>query len=217
MLGPKIWSDLSVCTQPVQGGRDNSDHSGSLWGSMIQHAHSWRVSCALVFCASLVAGMGCSATQAAYQGTGGSGFADGTAEHGPAPTQRGDAIAQAAPCGPRDSTVSCCLKQHPGDYARCGALEPTNAPTKAPSRTPKQEPRTDPPPALPPPTSAAPPDKRKREQQCREYYHQCIELGGEYEKRGQHGRSICKSCYDTCNAEGYWPPKVNDFECLGGF
>lgn len=56
-----------------------------------------------------------------------------------------------------------------------------------------------------------------REQQCREYYHQCIALGGEYEKRGQHGRSICKSCYDTCTAEGYWPDKVNDFECLGGF
>jgi hypothetical protein len=180
---------------------------------MTQHADSWRHRCVLVFCASLVAGVGCSSTQAAYQGTGGSGFADGTAEPGPALAQPGDTIAQAAQCGPTDSTVSCCLKQHPGDYERCGALDPTKAPTRAP----QQAPQTDPLPPLPPPTSAAPPDKRKREQQCREYYHQCIALGGEYEKRGQHGQSICKSCYDRCNAEGYWPNKVNDFECLGGF
>jgi hypothetical protein len=135
-------------------------------GSMIQQTHSWRLSCAFVFCAGLVAGMGCSSTQAAYQGTGGSGFADETAEHGPALAQRGDAIAQAAQCCPTDSTVSCCLKQHPGDYERCGVLDPTKAPTRAPT----QAPRADPPPPLPPP----------------------------------------------CNAEGHWPARVNDFECLGG-
>ncbi len=181
---------------------------------MIQHAGSWRrLSCALVFCASLLASVGCSSTQATYQGTGGSGFEDGTAESEPALAQQGDAIAQAVPCGPTDSTISCCLKNNPGAYARCGALEPMKAPTRAP----KQAPRTDPPLPLPPPTDAVPPHKRKREQQCRDYYHQCIALGGEYEKRGQHGRTICKSCYDTCNAEGYWPDKVNDFKCLGGF
>jgi hypothetical protein len=175
---------------------------------MIQDSDARRfVAGTLLLCAGLMGTAGCSSTQAAQQGTGGSGFADTSAHHG-------DAIAQAAPtqCGPTDSTVSCCLKQHPGEYERCGALDPTRVPTRAP----KQTPRTDPPP-LPPPTSAAPPDKRKREQQCREYYQQCIALGGEYERRGQHGRTICKSCYDTCNAEGYWPAKVNDFECLGGF
>jgi hypothetical protein len=180
---------------------------------MIQHASSWHcLSCALVLCASLLASVGCSSTQAAYQGTGGSGFADGTAESGPALAQRGDAIAQGAPCGPTDSTVSCCLKQHPGAYERCGAVDPMKAPTRAP----KQAPRTDPPLPLPPPTDAIPPNKRKREQQCRDFYNQCIALGGEYEKRGQRGRTICQSCYDTCYAEGYWPANVNEFECLGG-
>jgi hypothetical protein len=180
---------------------------------MIQHANSWGLRCALVFCVSLLIGLGCSATQAAYQGTGGSGLADGTADHGPALAQRGDAIAQPAPCGPTDSTVSCCLKQNPGAYERCGAVDPMKAPTRAP----QQAPRTDPPLPLPPPTDAVPPHKRKREKQCREYYHQCIALGGEYEKRGQHGQSVCQSCYEKCYAEGYWPKSVNDFECLGGF
>lgn len=34
-------------------------------------------------------------------------------------------LAQAAvECGPNDSTVSCCIKQHPGDFERCGATAP---------------------------------------------------------------------------------------------
>ena len=172
---------------------------------MTQNGDVWRSRWALMFCASLLLALGCSSTQAAYSGTGASGLEGGTAG-------RGDAIAQAAAaqCGPTDSTVSCCLKQHPGDYERCGAV----APTQAPTRTPKQAPQIDPEP-LPPPTSAAPPNRRKREEQCREYYLQCMALGGEYEKRGQYGRSICQSCYDTCNANGSWPAKVNEFECLG--
>src|SRR5690349_9213085 len=97
--------------------------------------HASRSSGALVLCASLVTAAGCSSTQAAYQGTGGSGFAGGAATSGNASVlnadgtaQTRDAIAQAAQCGPTDSTVSCCLKQHPGDYERCGALGPKQAP-----------------------------------------------------------------------------------------
>lgn len=181
---------------------------------MFQHANSWCLRCALLFCANLLASVGCSSTQAAHEGSGASGSADGAAVRGQGSAQRGDAIAQAAPaqCGPFDSTVSCCLKQHRGEFERCGAIDPGKAPTRAP----KQAPRTDPNPYPPPPTDTAPPDKRKRDQQCLDYYVQCIALGGEYEKRGQHGRTICASCYDKCTGLGYWPKEVNDFECLGG-
>ena len=42
-------------------------------------------------------------------------------------------------CGPLDSTVSCCLKQHPGEAERCGAsAEVESAPVKrAPPAPPK--------------------------------------------------------------------------------
>lgn len=189
---------------------------------MTHHANSWRLSCALLICASLLAGVGCSSTQAAHQGNGGSNSADGAAAYVQETGQRGDSIAQATPaqCGPFDSTVSCCLKQHPGEFERCGAIDPGKAPTRAPKQAPRTDPNPYPPPTTDPyspPTDAAPPDRRKRDQQCRVYWNQCIALGGEYEKRGQHGRTICASCYDQCMGLGYWPKEVNDFECLGGF
>jgi hypothetical protein len=175
---------------------------------MNQHGNPWRSAVgALLLCVSLIGPAGCSSTQAAQQGTGGSGFTDTTAQHG-------DAIAQAAPpqCGPTDSTVSCCLKQHPGEYERCGAMAPRQAPTRAPKQAPTNEPEP-----LPPLTDLSPEETREREQKCREYWNQCIALGGEYEKRGEHGKSICQSCYLRCKAEGSWPAKVNGFQCLGGF
>lgn len=175
---------------------------------MTQDGHPWRSAVGtLSLCAVLLGPAGCSSTQAAQQGKGGSGFADTTAHHG-------NAIEQAAPteCGPTDSSITCCLKQHPGEWERCGAMPPQEAPTQAPKQAPRTEPEPEP---VPPSTDVAPPNRRKREQQCREYYLQCISLGGEYEKRGQHGRSVCQSCYDTCKAEGSWPAHVNEFECLG--
>jgi len=176
---------------------------------MAQSLHAWRsVIGALGLYAGLLGPAGCISTQAAQQDTGGSGAAGTTA-------QRGEALSQAAPpqCGPTDSTVSCCLKQHPGEWERCGAMPPQEAPAQAPKQAPRTEPAPEP---VPLPTDVAPPNRRRREQQCREHYLQCISLGGEYEKRGQHGRSICQSCYDTCKAEGSWPAHVNEFECLGG-
>jgi hypothetical protein len=114
-----------------------------------------------------------------------------------------DALAQSPECNSTDSTVTCCLKKHPGEYERCGATAP-----KQPS--PKQKPNR-----LPPPTGTDTEARRKREEMCRERWYQCIQAGGEYERRGMYGQTICQSCWDTCRAEGSWPSEVNDLPCLG--
>jgi len=169
---------------------------------------------ALLLCGALWVAAGCTATQAAHQGTGGSGMAGAVSEVGETPAKSGEAIAQPVPveCNQTDSTISCCLKKNPGQYERCGAV----APRQAPKQTPKQEPKNGPD-KLPPLTDLSPEEAREREEKCREYWNQCIALGGEYEKRGEHGKTICQSCYLRCKAEGYWPDKVNGFKCLGGF
>ena len=176
---------------------------------MNQEGHArWSVVRALLLSAGLWGAAGCSATQAAHKGSGGSGLAGAVSEVGDAPAKSGEAIAQPLECNQTDSTISCCLKKNPGQYERCGAV----APRQAPKRAPKDEKGPgNLPPILPPE------ERRERERRCREYYGQCLELGGEYEKRGQYGRTICQSCYDVCKGIGSWPEKVNEFECLGGF
>jgi hypothetical protein len=136
-------------------------------------------------------------------------MAGAVSEVGEAPAKSGEAIAQPVPveCNQTDSTISCCLKKNPGQYERCGAV--------APRQAPKQAPKPDKGPDKLPPI-LRPEERRAREQRCREYYHQCIARGGEYEKRGQHGHTICQSCYEVCKHDGSWPAEVNDFECLGG-
>ena len=163
---------------------------------------------ALLLCLGLWGAAGCSATQAAHQGTGGSGLAGAVSEVGDAPAKSGEAIAQTVECNQTDSSISCCLKQNPGQYARCGALPPKQAPKQKPKNVPDK---------LPPLTELSPEEAQEREKKCRDYWYQCIALGGEYEKRGEHGKTICQSCYLRCKAEGYWPDEVNGFKCLGGF
>lgn len=144
-------------------------------------------------------------------------MAGAVSEVGDAPAKSGEAIAQPVPveCNQTDSTISCCLKKNPGQYERCGAVAPRQAPKQAPKQTPKQEPKTGPD-KLPPLTDLSPEETRGRTDKCLDYWNRCIEQGGEYEKRGQHGQTICRACYQQCRANGSWPEKVNDFECLGG-
>ena len=164
---------------------------------MKQDGHArYSLTRSLILSVGLWCMAGCITPQATHQGVGSSGMAG-----------NGDAIAQSPECNQTDSTVSCCLKRNPGQYERCGAAVPT--------QTPKRAPKGDTEPVSPYPI-ALPQDRRARERKCREYYHQCIERGGEYEKRGHHGQTICQSCYDTCLGIGSWPAEVNDFECLGG-
>ena len=132
---------------------------------------AWRSSCALALCVSLIGAAGCSSTQAADQGTGGSGSAGGDVESE-------DAISPRA--GP----------------------EPLLAPAIAGPRGKGKGKQG---------------QRRKREEECRNDYYQCIALGGEYEKRGQHGQTVCQSCYEVCKGKGSWPAEVNDLPCLGGY
>jgi len=166
----------------------------------------------LLLCVGLWGTAGCSSTQAAYPGTGGSGMAGAVPEERrDAPAKSGDAIAQPVECNQTDSTVSCCLKKNPGQYERCGAVAPNQGAKQTPKRAPKDDTGPVKPPPIPPPE-----ERRERERRCREFYYQCIARGGEYEKRGQYGQTICQSCYEICKGSGSWPAEVNGFECLGG-
>jgi hypothetical protein len=123
------------------------------------HAFS---SLTLLLSAGLFSLAGCSSTHAAQQGIGGSGFADTTA-------QSGEAIAQAPECHQTDSTDSCCLKQHPGDYERCGATPPTQKPNQ-PNRLP--------PPGTVEDKSADAKERARRKELCGDYYTRCIQQRG---------------------------------------
>ncbi len=170
--------------------------------------------CTLLVCAGLWSVVSCSATQPARQGTDSpvrsqtpEQWGSSIAQEGDPIAQQGGPIAQNPECNQTDSTVSCCLKRHPGEYERCGAM----APKQPPKPPPKEKPTR-----LPPLTDLTPEEAREREEMCRDIYYRCLDLGGAYEKRGMYGKSICQSCWQRCKAEGYWPQEVNDFPCLGG-
>lgn len=146
---------------------------------------------------SLVA---CSSAHAAQQGTGGSGFAD-------TPAQSGEAIAQVPECNQTDSTVSCCMKQHPGDPERCGGTPPTQKPNQ-PNRLP--------PPGKLEDKSADAKERAKRKELCGDYYSRCVQQGGEDIERGQWGSTQCQSCWEECKKIGYWPAQWDDKPCPGG-
>lgn len=57
-------------------------------------------------------------------------------------------------CNATDSTVSCCLKQHPGEWERCGASAP-NKPSHSAPKTPQPSTPTVEPFVLPEPRSAS--------------------------------------------------------------
>ena len=161
-----------------------------------------RFTYALVLWGCLLGAVGCSATQAAQPGTGGSGFAEPTAQSSGAIAQGGGAIAQNPECNQTDSTVSCCLKMHPGDPARCGAVAPN-------VRPPKQQPNRLPPPVKIPSVE----EKKRRRKACQEYYEQCIAKGGEDLERFTEGHTRCQDCYGECEKTGVWPDAVNEHPC----
>jgi hypothetical protein len=167
------------------------ERNGNAWGSV--------ASSALWLCAGLLCLGGCSTVTPAQQGsqeTGGSGFADGIAQTEPV-----------VECNQTDSTVSCCLKKHPGEYERCGATPPTQKPNQ-PNR-------------LPPPgrfedKSADAKERARRKELCGESYARCIQQGGEDIERGQWGSTQCQSCYEECKKVGSWPAEWDDKPCPGG-
>lgn len=126
--------------------------------------------------------------------------------------------ALAGECNQTDSTVTCCLKQNPGHYERCGATPP---PQQQPSLAETEVPPTETQPRRPPPlvdVSDEDDDAMTDEEvdkMCREHYVRCIE------KRGlkinlQYGTSHCQSCFDLCRKKRYWPWSANGKRCPGG-
>lgn len=146
-------------------------------------ARWWRTCCAALLSASLVALSGCGSTKAA-RGTGGSG-------------NRAGSISQGVECSPRDSTVSCCLKKHPGEYERCGAPAPDKK-------------RRPPLPPLP-----SPEEQEEWNERCLDHYGRCVE-----ETRGntwgrKFSESQCQACWDYCKRIGEWPAEANEKPCPG--
>lgn len=119
-----------------------------------------------------------------------------------------------AECNQADSTVTCCLKQNPGQYERCGAVAPP-APQSQPNRLlpgrteiglPEAE--AAPIPELP----IAEEKERWRTDICIPHYEKC--------RSGRHdgrvwGESQCKACFDACMRHGFWPWQANDKPCPG--
>lgn len=161
---------------------------------------------AWLFACALVALTACGSTKAAV-GVGGAGTSVVREKGRPdvaglGGTFDGDAhaIAQDPGCNQTDSTVSCCLKRHPGEYERCGAMPPkSNRPN----------------PYIPP-SSLTPKKRAERKEMCLDYYGRCIQAGGEYLERGTHGHTRCQSCYDECFKTGKWPKDIDGEPCPGG-
>lgn len=119
----------------------------------------------------------------------------------------GFALTQAE-CNPSDSTVTCCLKQNPGQYERCGAVAPTTTQSQPnnllPGRTESE--------AAPLPEIPTAEEKQKRRDICMEHYTKC--------RSGRHdgrvwGESQCKACYEACMRHGFWPLRADDKPCPG--
>jgi hypothetical protein len=145
---------------------------------------------------------GCSSTSAGRVG-GGSGNLNALAPSAGASqssSQQPGAIGQSpVECNQTDSTVSCCLKKHPGEYERCGATPPKDRPN----------------PWLPP-GSLRPEQRTQRKKQCQEFYEHCIAVGGEFFPTFDYGKTQCQLCYDECYKTGQWPTEYQGDPCPGG-
>ncbi len=126
--------------------------------------------------------------------------------------------ALAGECNQTDSTVTCCLKQNPGQYEKCGATPPAQ---QQPSPAETKPPPTGTQPRRPPPLIDVSDDDddemtdEEVDKMCRGYYVRCVE------KRGlkinlQYGTSHCQSCFDLCRKKRYWPYSANGKRCPGG-
>ncbi len=114
----------------------------------------------------------------------------------------GTGAALAGECNQTDSTVTCCLKQNPGQYERCGTTPP--APTQ--------------------PLVVGPPgigsqgamglgeSKADKQKRCLPQYVACIDKIG-LRPGGVSGTSHCQDCYNYCVQHGFWPLSLNGQPC----
>jgi hypothetical protein len=117
-------------------------------------------------------------------------------------------------CNPTDTTVSCCLKQHPGEYERCGAVAPGTPPASQPNYLPPGKPQSE---SSPIPELPSPEEKERwRKDICEPHYAKCMRAGGGSIKGRKHGETQCQACFEACMRHGYWPWRANDKPCPGG-
>jgi len=115
-----------------------------------------------------------------------------------------------AECNQTDTTISCCLKHHPGEYERCAAMVPRAPPSQSNYLPPgRPESEASPVPELPTP------EEREgwRKDICEPHYAQCIRAGGGRIEGRKKGETQCQACFDACMRHGYWPLRANDKLC----
>lgn len=122
----------------------------------------------------------------------------------------GFALAQGE-CNQTDTTISCCLKQNPGQYERCGAAVPLEPgrPNNLPPGSPESE--ASPIPELPTEEER----ERWRTDICEPHYAKCIRAGGGSIEGRKSGETQCQACFDACMRYGYWPLRANGKPCPG--
>jgi hypothetical protein len=124
------------------------------------------------------------------------------------------ACAHVGECDSSDSTSSCCVKENPGEYERCGAVAPP-APRSPPNRllpelTEPGRPEAE---ATPIPELPTQEERDRWEKEiCLPHYEKC--------RSGRHdgrvwGESHCKACFAACMRYGYWPLRANGKLCPG--
>jgi len=175
---------------------DDLDHVSRHLGVVMQQARvvsrgqMRRPICLAISLAVLASG--CASTSASGYG---SGFAFNRAE-----------------CNPTDSTVTCCLKQNPGQYERCGAVVPTTTQSTPNNLLPGRiESEAAPIPELPTEEER----ERWRTDICLPRYEKCMNAGGGSIPGRKKGETQCQACYDACMRHGYWPLRANEKPCPG--
>ena len=109
-----------------------------------------------------------------------------------------------AECNQTDSTVTCCLKQHPGQYELCGATPPAQS-----------EPINVGPPGLGSLETAEQGESRdEKRKRCLPDYVACVDKIG-LKPGGLSGTSQCQDCYNYCERHGFWPLSTNKKPCPG--
>jgi hypothetical protein len=124
--------------------------------------------------------------------------------------------AVAGECNQTDSTVTCCLKQNPGQYEKCGATPPAQQPspnTKLPSV--ESEPPLRPPPLIRVSEEDEEKESEFRKERCQQHYERCVERAG-LKPNIQYGQSHCMACKEKCLRDGWWPWSANGKRCAGG-
>jgi hypothetical protein len=146
---------------------------------------------------ALLLASGCAGVEAYSHGTGAFNPGAGSFNHG-----TGVLALDWGKCDQSDSTVTCCLKNHPGQYERCGATPPK-----------QPQPINRPPPLLRPPGEE---ENRYDEHEniCLPRYVRCVDEIG-LKPGSRAGTSQCQDCFEYCMKHGFWPARMNKQRCPG--